>query len=218
MALTLLIIPVFNCGESTVLLVNEIKKKHPYLPILIINDGSTDNSKFCLSSLDLTIITYSENQGKGAALQSGFNYAIQNGFEFVITMDGDGQHASADLTGFLEADGDICIGKREFKPGVMPLARIFSNSVSSALLSLACKKKIGDAQCGYRKIKLSFMADFIGSLKGFQFETELIIHIAKIKNGKVVNVPVQTIYGKEKSNINHVRDTIEFIRLLRRAF
>jgi len=210
---TLIIIPAFNCAPQLGPLIRKIRQ-HTDCAVLVVDDGSTDNTPALLRDAGVELLSHTENRGKGAALSSGFTRAFENGYEFVVTMDGDGQHDPSDLPGFFQYDADVVLGARSFKRGVMPLARIFSNTLTSFILSMATGKKIRDSQCGYRKIRLALVRSFRPRLSGFQYETELLLHILKRKRGSVINVPVLTIYSGGKSYIRHFRDTLQFIAVV----
>jgi glycosyltransferase involved in cell wall biosynthesis len=210
---TLIIIPVFNGGPQLGKLIGKIRE-FTDCAILAVDDGSTDDTPALLRGAGVEVLRHGKNRGKGAALASGFVWAIDKGYEFALTMDGDGQHDPSDLSGFFKYDADVVLGARSFKRGLMPPARILSNTLTSKLLSLVTGKEIKDSQCGYRKIRMAFLPSFRPRLTGFQYETEILLHILKRKRGSVINVPVATIYSGEKSYIRHFRDTLQFIAVV----
>jgi glycosyltransferase involved in cell wall biosynthesis len=208
---TAIIIPVYNCGQTIAPLIEQIM--HLALPcdIVVVNDGSTDDTTEVLRRQPVRLISHVHNKGKGAALHSGITWAREKGYNFALTMDGDGQHDPKDIEKFLARKADLAIGRREFKIGKMPLTRIFSNSISSRILSRAAGKVIHDSQCGFRKVRLAALEGFSPRSRGYQYETEIILYIARVKRGRIVNVPVNTVYNRSKSYIRHIPDTWEFI-------
>ena len=115
------VIPVYNNGESIRAVVSRSVTHVEHL--LVVDDGSTDvNVKELLNDLDVVVLQHNENRGKGAALRTAMNYIYEAGGEFMITLDGDGQHFPGDIPRLLEQlDKDtILIGKREEVTGDMP--------------------------------------------------------------------------------------------------
>jgi len=207
---TLILIPAYRCAASLRELIPALRSLSE-CTILVVDDGSNDETAETARISGAETIIHNVNLGKGAALESGYNYALDKGFEFVITLDGDGQHSPDDLAHFLDYDADFVLGSREFKTGSMPFFRICSNRTTSFILRWVTGKNISDSQCGYRKVRLSMLTSFKPRLTGFQYETELLLHVLKRRNGSVVNVPIRTIYADEKSYIRHFRDTWQFI-------
>ena len=207
----LIVIPVYNCNESAKLLIEKLK---PFsLPILIVDDGSDISFEYEYDKL--FIIRHNKNRGKGAALITGFEYAINNGYKFVLTMDGDLQHSPDDLDKFLKVrlNYDIVIGKRDFKDRRMPIHRKLSNYLTSKILSFILKVRIEDAQSGYRLIKTDILKKITLETRFYDMENELLIKAVKI-GAKVGFVPIKTIYNESNSNIRGIRDTLAFLKVV----
>lgn len=207
---TVILIPSFKAAESLNTLVPEVLKHSS--SILIIDDGSRDGTDVIAQKYSVQLVTHSVNCGKGEALLTGFKWAKENGFTHVITIDADGQHAPSDLPAMIESSADLTIGYRKFEFGTMPIARITSNTITSLICSALVRQRIRDSQSGYRKINLAVLEGFRPHFKGFQFETELLLHAAGKKHCSVNNVPIKTIYNGGKSHIRHFYDTLAFIR------
>jgi glycosyltransferase involved in cell wall biosynthesis len=166
--------------------------------------------------MKLTYRSHSVNQGKGAALVTGFAYLMKKNARWIITMDADGQHAPEDLEKFLSfvdrhQSTGICIGTRLKKIGTMPIARIFSNVVTSKILSLICGAKVLDSQCGYRIYSTDFLKKISIKYSRFEMETEVIIKAVKL-GFPVSFVDVRTLYLSGQSHISHLKDTIRWVR------
>ncbi len=212
-----LVIPAYNVGHH---LPDVITKCLNYIEgnsIFIIDDGCTDESIDLIRGYPVSIITHSKNLGKGAALKTGFNQAIKNRLEAVITLDADGQHDPDYIPQFIETynktGAHIIIGKRPFRPDYMPPDRIFSNVVSSLLTSELCGQWIPDSQCGFRLIQTKVLKNI--PLKTEHYETETEILIKAVRYGyKLETCPVFIKYGESVSHINRYRDTLKFIKLL----
>jgi len=108
------LIPCYNEGERIVQVVKDVMNYCPY--VVVVDDGSSDETAEAARRAGATVLVQPHNMGKGKALERGFEYAREKGFEFVITMDGDGQHAAEDIPGFIEAyavgEFPVIIGNR----------------------------------------------------------------------------------------------------------
>ncbi len=210
----LALIPCYNHGKYLSHLVPQVKK---YVKdILIVDDGSTDSSAAHIGKIKgIKKIRCKKNKGKGAALKIGFNYALDKGFDAVITIDADGQHKAFDIPGFIKKSRlyDIVIGSRMHNVRNMPLRRILANSVSSFMVSAITGKKVSDSQSGFRLIKTHVFKDLKLENDGYQLETELIVKAAR-KGYSIGHVPIETIYGVQVSHINPVTVTYRFLKTL----
>ena len=211
------IIPIYNSAKYLTELFSRISNYIPMQNIIAINDASHDNSAEICENSGINLINFSHNRGKGAALQAGFQEAIAKGFSFAISIDSDLQHKPEDIPNFLkkqaESKADMVIGKREFSFQTMPWARIFSNSTTSKIVSIASKQKIYDSQSGYRMYKLAPLTKMNFISERYQFETEVILKFSKL-NCTFAFVPIDTIYNDEVSYISHFRDIWNFIKIV----
>jgi glycosyltransferase involved in cell wall biosynthesis len=212
-------IPCYNSGHTILELISGIKKVMPYNKILIVNDGSTDQTESIAHSSRAHIISTSQNKGKGSAILTGMN-ALKNS-EWMICMDADLQHDPEDLKSFVDAidseQFDLIVGYRKRTGTDMPFARMLSNSITSFLLSVRLGIKIKDAQCGFRAIKISSSIKHDFKEKRYMFETEYLIRSALGKQ-KIGWVPVKTIYNESKSYIRPWVDTFKFVTLWFKSF
>lgn len=213
------LIPCYNSSSTLLELISRIKKNFPYNKILIVNDGSTDNTESVAHSSRAHIISHSSNKGKGAAILTGLN-ALKNS-QWVICLDADLQHSPDDLKYFSElienGNYDLIIGYRKRDFSTMPFPRILSNSITSFLLSLRLSQEIKDAQSGFRAIRIASVLkdDFVE--KRYMFETEYILKSA-IRKQKIGWVPIQTIYNDSRSYIRPWVDTFKFVTLWFQSF
>ncbi|MFH2028838.1 MAG: glycosyltransferase family 2 protein [Nanoarchaeota archaeon] len=210
----LALIPSYNHGKYLPFVVEDVKKYCK--DILIVDDGSTDNTSDILQKLkDVNYITHQENKGKGAALKTGFKYAIDNKYGAVITIDADGQHKAFDIPNFIKKipEHSMIIGSRMHNVRNMPLRRILANSISSFGVSLKTGQKIYDSQSGFRMIRTDLLKDIKLDNDGYHLETEIIIK--SIKQGyNIGHINIETIYGKETSHINPLKATFRFLKTL----
>ncbi|HPG37897.1 MAG TPA: glycosyltransferase family 2 protein [bacterium] len=218
----LLVIPVFNEERFIGELLDRVHRIVKPGNILVVNDGSTDNTAAILSQLPVNILTHSQNRGKGAALLSAIRYAQEHRYSWILTMDGDGQHQTGQIDAFLQAiandQADIILGNRQ-KWGVkMPFHRILSNGITSIILSLCSgMQRIHDSQCGFRAMRVTCLDRALFREMGFQFESEMILRLGK-QQCRFLEIPVETRYGSESSSIHLVNDTVKFIKLVIKSF
>lgn len=214
----LVLVPAYREERHVADLVREILDYAPN--VLVVDDGSPDATAEAARSAGATVLAHAKNRGKGAALQSGFEYAAQNGFEFVLTMDGDGQHAPSDIPAFLAAwertHAQVLVGNRMGDTAGMPWLRRRTNLFMSSLLSKVMGQYVPDTQCGFRLYQSSAFPEppEPGSDR-FAAESESLLRLS-LRGVTISSVTIQTIYGEEKSKINPIADTIRFFRMLRR--
>ena len=213
---TALIIPVYNEGGSLrPILQNTVNHFAPN-DTIIVDDGSTDNCTDNLQTEGFKLIRHRKNEGKGAALRSGFSLAAERDYDWALTMDGDGQHDPKFIPDFIgmaeKSEYDLIIGNRR-KRTKMPLDRRISNCASSRLLSLVSGYKILDAQCGYRMYKLESLKNMKLKTNSFDLENELLLNAFK-KKMRLGWVDISTIYNDEISHIHRWGDTMNFIKLI----
>jgi dolichol-phosphate mannosyltransferase len=217
-----ILIPAYNVEEKIAHLLDKILTLPDFAPenIVIVNDGSTDQTKKMLQKYadHIKLIELDKNMGKGYALKQGIQF-IQTHYQekFVLFMDADLQHPPEAIPDFVK-NGDagfhpIIIGERSFNFRVMPFWRVFSNSLTSFVLSLLTCQKIKDSQCGYRLIEINIFDQVDMIENGFQFETEFILKAAQ-KNIPIHFLPIPTIYNDSKSNIRRLKDAYIFLKLI----
>jgi glycosyltransferase involved in cell wall biosynthesis len=187
-----------------------------HLPVLVIDDGSRDETAQIAESSGAKVFRQNPNQGKGLALRAGFLHAIEADFQAVVTLDADGQHDPSEIPAFLTAFGnthaDLIIGERDFSQ--IPPIRRLANSLGKWSFSWAVGQPIGDNQSGYRLISTRMMKAVLGSQEsGFEFEVEMIV-ICIQRGYRLEWVPIRTIYGGEGSHIQPLKHTIEFTRMV----
>jgi len=210
----LVVVPAYNEEKHIAGVVRGILKEKSEL--LVVDDGSMDSTYDILKGLSVPCLK-EKHKGKGAALKAGFRYALNNGFDWVITMDGDGQHDTGELPMFLRAlrsnGTDLIIGSRTLDSSRMLVVRLLTNKSMSYLISRFSGVRLPDTQCGFRAIRCELLRRIKLTTSHYDMESELIIRAAKA-NFKITNVPVKSIYNGSKSSINKVTDTVRFFGLL----
>ena len=195
-----------------------------HLPVLVVDDGSADETAAVAEAAGATVLRHSPNQGKGAALRAGFSAALTLGAEAVITLDGDGQHDPAEIPTFLGAyarralsgePSELIVGRRDFRR--MPPVRRLANWLGTLTLSAAVGRWIADNQSGYRLVGRRLMAAMLDTHEsGFAFEVEMIA-VCLREDWPIDWVPVRTIYGDERSHIRPGQHLREFLTVTGKA-
>jgi len=212
---TCVIIPTYNESKEIAGLINRITEIG--LPVIIIDDGSLDDTANISALRGAKVLRNDSNVGKGASLIKGYNYAVAQGFDAVISMDGDGQHSSSDIALFIKkaeaSQSAIIVGNRMAMTKGMPWLRILTNRLMSRLISLITKQYIPDTQCGFRLIKKEVLEKIDFSTSKYETESEILIKASRL-GFKIDSVPIKTIYSGQKSQINPVIDTLRFFRFI----
>ena len=216
----LIIIPAYNAKKSLEKLLYLIKDNYT-LNVLVINDGSSDNTMQIAEANSDFVINNSTNLGKGKSLQIAFEFASKNNYDFVITIDSDLQHPPEAISEFIDLHKEhpksIIIGARKLTKD-MPFHRKMSNYLTSKLISMRISQKILDSQCGYRLIPKEYYQSFKSKRSGFHFESELILKFG-LQNVKFEFVKIPTIYNSNnKSHMNNFYVTYDFVKLFFESF
>jgi glycosyltransferase involved in cell wall biosynthesis len=195
---TLAIIPCRN-EEATIGSVI-LKTKRFVNHVLVIDDGSEDETKKIAKDAGATVISHKKNRGKGAAIRTGFQYAKENDFDYVVTMDGDGQHNPLEIPALLENvvnnGHDISIGFRVGNNSEMPMWRRVGKRVLDYTTSMGTGGYVTDSQCGFRAFNKKAYESIAPKLKGeaFSVESEQLIQAHQL-GLKVVNTNVTCKYA-----------------------
>ena len=210
------VIPAYNVGNRIDHVLSNVLKYIPARRIIVVDDGSSDETSQRARDRGVTLLRHPENRGKGEALKSGFREAIRQGLDGVITLDGDGQHAPDRIPCFVdqaEATGqDLVLGCRRFAVGEMPWDRILSNRLSTVLVSWLAGHPVRDSQCGFRFIQTWLLERVTLETQRYETETEFLVKALRM-GCRVGFCPVPVIYDGGPSHIRRGRDTLRFLRL-----
>jgi glycosyltransferase involved in cell wall biosynthesis len=206
------LIPAYNEADAIASVVQAVLV---YLPVIVVDDGSVDGTAQLAEGAGAVVLRQVPNQGKGAAMRKGFDYAIGHGYEAIITLDADRQHDPSEIPAFIAAFRDhqahLVIGARQYSQ--MPLHRRLSNTIGRALLSWALGQYLPDNQSGYRLIQRDLAQAMLSSQeRGFEFEVEMLARCLNM-GLKLEWVPIRTIYAGEKSHISPVKHILNFFRI-----
>lgn len=228
---TYIIIPAYRPGDELIGLVELILGygHDECCRVLLVDDGSGYEYKsiFLHLSLNLrvTLLTHKENQGKGAALKTAFNYLIERGIDKpVITADSDGQHTPADIARVVEAatsnPDKLILGCRDFKEAKnMPLRSRFGNFWSVKVFRLLTGQNVGDIQTGLRGIPAAYLPTLVTFPQNrFDFEMVMLLDNATRKRFPFLEVPIEPVYAEEHtSHFRPLRDSLRILRSLKAA-
>jgi glycosyltransferase involved in cell wall biosynthesis len=205
------IVPAYQEGPRVAAVVGSAMR---YVSVIVVDDGSTDDTAAQAEMAGATVIRQGQNGGKGAALRTGFRHALELGADAVITLDGDGQHDPDEIPTFVAAymasQPALVIGRRDFS--AMPIVRRISNTVGGRIISAAIGRSVPDNQSGYRLVDRRLMTNLLDSREsGFEFEVEMIARCVALGR-KIQWVPIRTIYAGAPSHIRPWRHLRSFIR------
>jgi glycosyltransferase involved in cell wall biosynthesis len=218
------LIPAYEPTEKMLALILKLQAQTDD-PILIIDDGSGEHYQALFDraeSYGCIVLRHAQNQGKGAALKTGFNYLLAMGMkDNVVCADSDGQHSVADIirvAGAVQNERqEMVLGVREFS-GKVPLKSRFGNSVTAFFFRLATRLAIKDTQTGLRGYPHELLP-WLCSVEGTRFEYELNLLLkAKPAGIKIRQVPIETIYddNNQGTHFRAVEDSIRvFLPLLK---
>jgi glycosyltransferase involved in cell wall biosynthesis len=205
------VIPCFNEGADIAALVLDL---HRHLPlVLVVDDGSTDDTAVRAKNAGAVVVRHERNLGKGAALRTGLSQIRKRGFEWAVTLDGDGQHVPDDLPAFQQCaeqtGSSLVVGNRLHKARAIPWLRRQVNWWMSRKLSQLAGRCLPDTQCGFRLIHLETWASLSLQTEHFEIESETLM--AFLAAGQRVEfVPIRVIRSGRRSRIRPVADTLRW--------
>ena len=209
------VIPTYNNGGTIEAVVREVTDMCS--DVIVVNDGSDDATTSLLHAIEgITIVEYSENRGKGYALRKGFERALEMGFAYAITIDGDGQHYPRDISRFLDANrrhpGALLVGSRRLEGTVRSKGSDFANRFSNFWFWVQTGRKLPDTQTGYRLYPLKKLRG-LGLLTS-RYEAELALLVFASWHGvELVAIDVDVYYPPAGQRVSHFRPVKDFARI-----
>ncbi|WP_217604083.1 DUF2062 domain-containing protein [Chitinophaga sp. GbtcB8] len=209
------LIPTYNNASSLGQVLKDVLSYTQH--VIVVNDGSTDTTTEILDQFPtVQRVAYTRNRGKGIALRRGFKYALQQGYEYVITIDADGQHFASDLQVFLDKlqteKNAILIGARNLHQENMPGKNSFANKFSNFWFYVETGMKAADTQSGYRLYPLNLISPIPFWCTRYEFEVEVLVRSAW-RGIKIDWVPVQVYYPPAEERVSHFRPFQDFSRI-----
>lgn len=212
------VIPAYNESQHLSSFIRALKDKG--LSVLVVDDGSVDQT-YPVAKKDADVVLKNpKNYGKGVSLRKALEYLLENKFfDYLITMDGDRQHSPLDLDKFIsraQSGAFFLIGNRMENPAGMPRLRLFTNLFMSWLVSKIVKQKIPDSQCGFRMLKREVAERLAIRTKKFEIESEMLIKVSRL-GYRIESVPIKSIYNKgQASKIRPFSDALRFMAFILR--
>jgi glycosyltransferase involved in cell wall biosynthesis len=187
------VIPAYNEEKSIYDIIKRTKKYAKN--IVVVDDGSTDDTKKSAEKANAVVLRHIVNLGKGATLKTGCDYAIKKNADYVIVLDADAQHNPDDIPKFIKKikKYDLVFGYRRLR-GKMPLILRFGNWLISRIARLLYSVDLHDTQSGFRAFSRSAYKKIRWNASDYSMESEMISRAGKQKL-KYVQVPISTIYS-----------------------
>jgi glycosyltransferase involved in cell wall biosynthesis len=216
----LVLIPAYNASLTILKLIEKISKFVDKNDIIVVDDGSKDDTYAITQQTGAVVLSHKENKGKGEALKTGFKYALEKKYRALFTIDADLQHDPSSIPDFIQkADKNfngILVGTRDINLKIMPFARWLTNNLTSMILSILSGQTIRDSQSGYRLISTQVLKKVRLKARKYDLESEILVKAGRM-GFKIDAIPIRTIYHGGKSFINPFVDTGRFIKLMWRT-
>lgn len=208
-----IIIPVYNEAENIADVIKEIRKTYPDLEVLVIDDGSSDDTAEIASKAGAIVYRHAYNIGNGAAVKTGIRMASG---DVLVFMDGDGQHDPEDIRRLLKhiPKFDLVVGERP-KGGQSSISRAFGNWIYNRFASYVAKFSIQDLTSGFRAIKADVAREFIYLLPNtYSYPTTITLGV--LRSGRSVKYQKINIRPRQggKSGIRVLSDGIRFFMII----
>lgn len=215
-----IVIPTYNNAATLLRVIGEVLRYG--LPLIVVDDGSTDDTPQLLASCAdrITLLTHPHNRGKGAALLTGLREAGRCGFDNAITLDSDGQHSASDIPQILAAIArhpfSIIVGNRfdrsRFDSSNMRGQSRFANRFSNFWFCVYTGRKLADTQSGYRAYPLRQLRWLGCVTSGYEAELELLVYAAW-HGVRIEELPVSVYYAPAGERVSHFRPGRDFARI-----
>ena len=209
-----IVIPVYNHEQRLAEVIRSALRLE--MPVFVVDDGSTDGTGGILDDIgNINVLRHQINQGKGAALLTGFA-AAGNRYKWAVTIDADGQHDPADALNLIKAvpsgQRPIIIGQRQgMAQGHVPWTSKSGRRFSNFWVWVAGGPLLRDSQSGFRLYPLPECLNLGVKARRFQFEVEVLVK-AKQQGIPVLETPVQVVYQPGAARVSHFRPFIDFCR------
>lgn len=197
-----IVIPAFNEEKAIGKVIKDIQKQG-FNQIIVIDDGSFDNTRETVESLNCISLRHIINRGKGAATQTGLDAAELLGADIVVTMDADGQHVAGDIKKLVEPildkKCDVTLGSRLLESEGMPLSRKIINFFGNLITYFFYGIYVSDSQSGFRAYSKKAIQFIDTKMDRYEFESEILQQVKDAKL-KFIEVPIDVKYTEYSKN------------------
>ena len=209
------IIPTYNNAGTLRQVLSDVSEYTSQ--IILVNDGSTDETRSIAGELPLmVIISYDQNRGKGWALRQGLAEATARNFRYAIAMDSDGQHFASDLPRFLEKiaalPDALIIGSRNMDHASVPGKSSFGHKFSNFWFKVESGIDCPDTQSGFRLYPLHPLKEIRLLTRKYELEIEVLVKLAWM-GVPIASVPISVYYAPKETRISHFRPFIDITRI-----
>jgi glycosyltransferase involved in cell wall biosynthesis len=217
----LVVIPSYKLDSEIVSMIDETLLYVPKDCILVIDDGSPDDTFEMAKSTGVRVIRHHTNCGKGKAIRTALAFFIdEKSFDSFITIDGDRQHPPEYIVTLLKklAEGyDVVMGNRMSDTSSMPGHRVFSNRLSSWGISVVLRENIPDSQCGFRGFRRWVIEKINPSVDNYAIESEIALQSGFL-GAKIGFVEIPAIYDGQESHLKPLPQTINITKTIVKYF
>lgn len=210
------VIPVYNNPTTIARVVQEVLAYE--LPVIVVDDGSACDVAGLIDNHAVTVMRHATNQGKGVALRTGAQKALEMGFSHCLTIDGDGQHFAQDIPKFLtlfdnlDNPNTMIIGERDFENCNPPKSSVIGRQIGNFWVWVESGTWVRDTQTGFRLYPVEFLS-YPSSTVRYEFEIENLVRFLW-KKGKIAHVIVKTLYDETRvTHFDKLKDNLYMIRL-----
>jgi glycosyltransferase involved in cell wall biosynthesis len=218
------VVPAYNEEGSLRTVIEEIQAADPELEIVVVNDGSTDATAKVAEAAGVAVVSLPFNVGIGGAVQTGYQYALEHGFELAIQVDADGQHDPREIPNvvgpILEGRADLVVGTRFVKGGGYRGTRLRRVGIRlfAAIVSLIVRQRVSDTTSGFRAVNRKALRLFAADYPHDYPEVESIVLLSRHRMG-MLEVPVQMrVRETGGSSITALRSAYYMIKVLLALF
>lgn len=207
---TAALIPAFNAATSLGQVVEGTRR---YVrEVLVVDDGSTDQTSTVARYAGARVIRLAVNSGKGTAVRTGLGLLLGEHYERILMLDADGQHDPNDIPRFLAvaSHADFVLGNRLWSPAGIPARRRWTNHIGTTALRLMTGFPLEDSQCGFRLVSAGLLRRMGLVGRRYSVDTEILVRAGKLR-ATFHHVPVRVIYGGEVSHYRPALDTLHIL-------
>jgi uncharacterized protein (DUF2062 family) len=190
------------------------------LPVLVVNDGSADGTAAVVSAFAgrIHVVTHDTNQGKAAALKTGFEWALKNGYTHAVTIDTDGQHDPADAIALVDrarqSPESFVLGTRRTDTAGYPKKSRVGRWAANTLVRWEAGPRVSDSQCGLRVYPLRSTLNLPTRSNRYGYETEVLTRCGWA-GVPIVEVPIRCVYAIDGGRVTHFRPWVDSLRAAR---